>query len=284
MEAIAPKSESQSAEVSNRSSAVAGLIPANTVAVAISHDYGRGLLETLETYRSDPSMAEIMDPIDQAIGFLGGPEAAVGWIGDMGITVTRTEDSLEGGLIVIPTDSAAAGRLFTSLRTVLSLGGSSMGISVRDEAYAGTTITIVDLGNVQDLAGLAGVPSDMFAGGSLPDDHIELAYAITDQVVILGSGPGFVRHVLDTTAESSLAAAERYKALVGRAVEGAGMAFVDVTALREWFEGVMAGSSAADVATYEQEVKPFLAPFDALVATTWVDGDLNRSTTIITVK
>jgi hypothetical protein len=284
MEAIAPKPSSQPADAANRTSALADHVPGSAVALSISHDYGRGLLQTLDTYRSEPAMAEFVGPIDDAIGFLGGPDAAIGWMGDFGIAVTRTEDAIEGGVIVAPTDGAAAERLFTSLRTLLSLGGGTMGIEVRDEDHAGTTITIVDLGDLNDLAGLAGVPSDDMIGAVPLDGQVELAYAVTDEVVILGSGPGFVRSVLDTTPETSLASTDRYGQLIERVGPGSGVAYADITAIRELIEEAMATSTPSDVATYEQEIKPFLAPFDALVATTSVEGDLNRSTTLITVK
>jgi hypothetical protein len=282
MEAIAPKPSAQ-ADTTNRTSDLADRVPVNAVALSISHDYGRGLLDTLETYRGEPELAEIVGALDEAIGFLGGPDAAIGWIGDLGITVTRTADSLEGGLIVAPTDSAAAGRLFTSLRTLISLGGGSMGIEVRDEEYAGATITTIDLGDLNDLIGQAGVPTDML-GVEPPIGRVELAYAVTDELIILGSGPGFVRSVLDTTPETSLASTDRYKQLIERAGPGSGVAFADITAIRELFETALAANEPADVATYEREIKPFLEPLDALVATAAVDGDLNRSTTIITVR
>jgi hypothetical protein len=282
METIAPKPSAQ-ADTTNRTADLADRVPGNAVALSISHDYGRGLLDTLETYRGDPELAEIVGGLDEAIGFLGGPDAAIGWIGDLGITVTRTADSLEGGLIVAPTDNAAAGRLFTSLRTLISLGGGSMGIEVRDEEYAGATITIIDLGDLNDLIGQAGVPTEML-GVEPPVGQVELAYAVTDELVILGSGPGFVRSVLDTTPETSLASTDRYKRLIDRAGPGSGVAFADITAIRELFETALAANEPADVATYEREIRPFLEPFDALVATTAVDGDLNRSTTIITVR
>jgi uncharacterized protein DUF3352 len=283
MEAISPKPSTQSADIANRTSAVADHVPSKAIALSVSHDYGRGLLQILETYRSEPALAEVVDAIDQGIGFLGGPDAAVGWIGDFGITVTRTDDAIEGGLIITPTDSAAAGRLFTSLRTLASLGGASMGITVRDESYAGTTITIVDLGDLNGLAGQAGLPTDVL-GADVPAGHVELAYAVTDQVVILGSGPGFVRSVLDTTPGSSLTSTDRYKSVVDRAGPGSGVSFADVTAIRELFETALTANEPAEVAAYEQEIKPFLVPFDVIFATTSVDGDLNHSTTIVTVK
>jgi hypothetical protein len=283
LESIAPKTDAMPAAEA-RASTVANHLPASTIALSVSNDYGAAILKTLELYRSDESLKPAMDSIDEALGVLGGSDAAVGWIGDLGVAVTRTDAGLEGGLVIVPTDRASAENVFTSIRTLASLGGSAVGVTIRDEDYNGTTITIVDLGDVSDLAGLAGVSPEMLGGASLPSTRIELAYAITDEVVVLGANPGFVRSVLDTTTESSLASSDRYKALVGRVGAGSGIGFADLTAIRELVESAMATANAPQQAQYEQEVKPFLEPFDALVGTTSIQGDLGRSTLIVTVK
>jgi hypothetical protein len=284
METLAPKPEGEAA--ASRTSTVAEHVPSTAIALSVSNDYGKGILSTLDTYRADPSLKEVIDSVDQAIGVLGGADAAVAWIGDLGVAVTRTDTSVEGGLVITPTDRAAADRLFTSLRTLISLGGSAMGVTVRDEAYAGTTITIVDLGDLAELAGLAGLAgvAPEMLDTDLPSGRIELAYAVTDQVVVIGSGPGFVRSVLDTTPATSLAQNERYKALISRAGAGTGSGFADVTAIREMIEGAMVNADASERAEYEENIKPFLTPLDALVGSSAIDGDVMRSTVIVTVK
>lgn len=282
METLAPKPEGAAA-TDARTSAVADHIPSSAIALAISHDYGPGLLKTLDTYRSEPTLKPAIDAIDQAIAVLGGTDAAIGWIGDIGIAVTRADAGIEGGLVIAPTDKATAERLFTSLRTLVSLGGATLGVSVRDETYNGATITIVDLGDVSDLAAQAGVSPEMLGTG-LPTGRTELAYTITEQVVVLGSGPGFVKHVLDTTPATSIASNERYKSLAGRVGQGTGIGFADLTAIRELIESAMTDADAADRADYEQNVKPFLVPFDALVGSSSIIGDVSRSTVIVTVK
>jgi hypothetical protein len=284
MEAVFPTTEDALGPTDNRTSTVAEHVPSSAVFVGIGHDYGRTLLDTLDVYRSDASLKPVIDAVDQASGVLGGTEAAAAWIGDLAVTVTRTDDSAEGGLVILPTDNAAAGRLFTSLRTLVSLGGAQMGVDVRDEPYAGTTITIVDLGDLGDLAGLAGLPTEMLEPGTVPSGRVELAYAVTDEVVVIGSGPGFVRHVLDTTAATSLASNERYKALAGRVGQGTGIAFLDVTAIREAIESLLVNADASQVAEYEENIKPFLIPFDAVIGSNSVDGAVTRSTYIVTVK
>jgi hypothetical protein len=120
----------------------------------------------------------------------------------------------------------------------------------------------------------------------VPTGNVEIAYAVTDDVVVIGSGSAFVKHVLDTTNATSLESSDRYKKLADRAGTGASTTFVDVTAIRELIEKAAAGGTAgaAALAKYQTDVKPFLEPFDALVASGSVNGDMTRTRVFITVK
>jgi Protein of unknown function (DUF3352). len=269
----------------SRSSTVTDHVPASALLVGVSHDSGATLVGLLNASRSEPALKSVVDGIDQAAGVLGGTDGAIGWIGDTGVVVNQADAGIEGGLVIVPTDRAAADRTFTSLRTLISLGGAQAGITVRDESYAGATITTIDLGDIGALARQAGIPSDAFGTGSaLPSGHVELAYTVTDQVVVIGSGPEFVKHVLDTTAATSIASTDRYKTLSGRIGNGTGVAFVDIAAIRGLIESALAGADPSAVAGYEQDVKPYLAPFDALIASGSVKGDVSSSRIIVTVK
>ena len=46
----------------------------------------------------------------------------------------------------------------------------------------------------------------------------------------------------------------------------------------------MATASAAEKAEYEESIKPFLEPLDALMSTATVGGSTDQTHTIITVK
>jgi hypothetical protein len=281
VEAVAPKPETQIGPTENRSSTVVEHIPGSAIVAFNANDYGKTLTQTLALYRSEPTLKPMLDQLDQALGLVGGADAALGWAGDTAAVISDTDGGFEGGLIVAPTDKAAAAHLFTALRAFIAIGGGQQGLTVRDETYNGTTITIVDLGDIRALSGAAGAAS----GLPLPTGHVEISYAVTDNVVVIGCGPGFVKHVLDTTPATSLASNERYKKLVGRAGTGIGTTFVDITAIREQIEKAASGSAdAVGLAKYEQNVKPFLVPFDALVATGSVNSDTTRSVIYITVK
>ncbi len=181
----------------------------------------------------------------------------------------------------MPRSAGPATRPWSSTSpTVIALGGATQGITLRDEDYNGTTITIVDVGDLRALSGASGAATTL----PLPAGHLEIAYAVTDKVVVVGTGPAFVKHVLDTTSSTSLASSDRYKKLADRAGTGVGTTFVDLAAIRGLAEKALAGAEPTAMTKYETDVKPFLDPFDALIASGSVKGDMNRSVIYITVK
>ena len=101
---------------------------------------------------------------------------------------------------------------------------------------------------------------------------------------MIGSGPAFVKHVLDTTKATSLGGNDRYQSLTNRAGKGSSTAFVDIAAIRGLVEGVMAKEDPAKFSEYQKNAQPYLAPFDAVVVANSVQGDLTHSKAVITVK
>lgn len=285
LESVAPQTALIPTSSQNRTSALAEHVPATAIAALISDDYGTSIKGVLDAYRADPSLKPVMDQFDRAIGVLGGIDAAIGWVGDTGFVVNDSDGSPEAGVVVLPTDRAAADRVLTTLKSFVSLGGGQAGITLHDEAYAGTTITTIDLGDVDSLLKGAGVTAGMLGPSvTLPTGRVELSYAVTDQVVVLGSGPAFVKHILDTTPGTSLASNDRYKALINRVGPGTGTAFVDIAAIRSKLEGALTTLDPSAAATYTTEVAPFLAPFDALITSGSVGNGLSSGKVIITVK
>ncbi len=287
MDAMAPHVDAAPGPATNHANGVAGYAPPSTIVLAAGNDAGATLLETIALYRGDPTLAEVFSGIDQAAGMLGGLDASLGWMGDTGIVIARTGDTLEGGLVSIPADPAGGKQLLTTLRSFIQLGGGQLGFDVRDEDYNGTSITILDLGTATDLAALAGgmggVPID--PGTSLPEGNVEIAFATTDGVVVIGSSPDFVRHVLDAGAGASLADDERFQNLVGRVgPEHTGISFLDITAVRELVEGLLAEATAEQRAEYEESIKPFLTPFDAVIGSSVTGSDLDQHHLVITAR
>jgi hypothetical protein len=282
LEAAAPKPDVSLASSDSRTSPLVKHVPASALAMVETHGLGATIGKVLDLYAGDPQFKPLVDQLDQALGVVGGRDAALGWIGDTAIVVNDTGDTPEGGVLIAPTDPDKAKSLLTSLGTLVGLGGAQNGITVRTEDHNGTTITIIDIADLGKLTGSAG--GGEVGGMPLPFNHVELAYAVTNDVVVIGSGPGFVKHVLDTTEGTSLANDAQYKDLAGRVGVGTGQTFLDITAIRTLIEKAAAGEDAAQRQKYETDVKPFLTPFDALMASGTFKDDLGRSTVIITVK
>ncbi len=289
MDSVMPHVDAAPGPAENHTNGIAAYAPPSTIALSAGNDYGATILESIALYRQDPSMAEALKSLDQAAGILGGPDKAFGWMGDSGVVVARSGESVEGGIVSIPKDAAAGAQLLTTLRSFATLGGGQYGITVREEQHSGTTITIIDLGTAKDLSALAGsvggmpIPDD--ATSDLPDGHIEISYAATDGVVVIGSSPDFVKHVLDAGAGQSLADDARFTGLLGRVgASHTGVSYLDITATRGLIESHLSEATAKDRAEYEESVKPFLTPFDAFIASMVTGNDLEHQHAIITVK
>jgi hypothetical protein len=255
-------------------------VPSSALALSVSNGLGATLGQILDLYGGEAEFKPLLDQLDQALGLVGGRDAALGWIGDTAIVVNASDGKPEAGLIITPTDTDKAKSLATAIGAFIGIAGGSQGITVRQEDYNGTSITIIDLGDVGKLSGMAGSTD----GLPMPTGHLEIAYAVTDRIVVVGTGPAFVKHVLDTTPGTSLARDPQYADLAGKAGPGTGASFVDITAVREMIEKAVADSDPAALKHYETDVKPFLVPFDAMFASGSVDGDLADSIVIVGVK
>ena len=119
----------------------------------------------------------------------------------------------------------------------------------------------------------------------MPSGDVELAWAVKDDLVVIGSGPDFVKHVLDTTDGHLARRDGRYKDLAGpRRRRQRDHLRRPRRPSASATEGAHRGDDPSALKTYETEVKPFLAPFDAFVASSSVGGDLDQLDAIITVK
>lgn len=247
---------------------LASVLPPTTVLLAEGHDLGEVLTRAKEMAAAQPQLQPDVQELDDTLRIVGGWDAVVGWMGEGGLAVTRQGDTISGGVVISPTDAAEAERLLNQLRAFLALAGGGSGITVTDEEYAGTTITVVGLGN-QTL-----VPQD------LPPDAT-ISYAVTDDVVVLGYGTDFTKAVLDARTGASLAETERFSAALAQAgAAHSALFWVDVVGIRDLAEAQL---SADERARYEADVKPYLGAFDSVIGTFSPGTDLDRGTVIIRV-
>ena len=263
---------------STAGSALPSLLPPTTVALVEGHDVGQAIERVNSLAATDPQLADGVKQLDDSLRLLGGFGAVVDWMGEGGIAVTRSGDALAGGLVVTPTDRAAASRLFTEIRGLLALGGSSAGIKVSDEAYGDATITVVDTGSLPVTLGgaVGGSPVSRLPSG------LRIAYSVTDQVVVIGSDADFVKAVLDARTGDNLAKSQRFSSALARVdAKHGSLMWLDVAGLRDLAEARM---PAADRADYEANVKPYLAAVDAVIGTSTPGSDVDRGTIVVIVN
>ncbi len=265
------------APLENRASRITPNLPPGTIAVFDAHEFGNQVESLIGRFQANPLLAAGFSEIEPTLELLfGGIDGLVGWMDDIGFAVTRVGDVVDGGLIITTQDRAAAEALTDRLSGFVALSGLP-GASIREEAYGGATIQIVDLGDWQDLSMLIG-------GGAPFTGRAELAYAVTDGYVVFGSGTGFVKQVLDAGPGPSLADDPRFQALLGRvAADNTGATFIDLTAIRALAEATLAADPAA-LATYERDVKPFLEPLDAIIHGSTIGGSVDRLVVTFVVK
>ncbi len=262
-------------DAKNKKSSLIGHAPPGTIVYTESHDVGPAVIALVDRFRKMPDLRDAFGQIDSAVGVAGGFDGLFGWWGDAAIVVSKGADgSIGGGLLIQPTDVAAATKTFDTLHGYLLLAGSGSGIELREVDHAGATITVID------------ASAAMSSGSLPPGTKAELAYAVTKDVVVIGYGEDFVASVLDAGPGPSLADDGRFTDLVKRAgEENIGLSFVDVKAIRELVEPLVKKDIPSDTwAFYEREIRPYLLPFDAVVSGVRVDGDLDRYTQVVTVK
>ena len=265
-EASSPATGDATSTTKGTSSAVASHLPPTTLAAIEVRDFGAGVVAGLEALKKqlacDPSTAALVDQVEQALGAVGGAESLVGWAGDAALAVEFAGGSFGGGLAAIVTDDAAAGRTLDQVQALLALGGAGAGITSRREAYGAGELLVVT------------IPSEA-AGADVP----EIAVTVQGGVFALGT-IDFVKSVVDTSANSSLATTDAYKRAISAAGgDGITDVFVDIATLRTAVETMI---PAGEKARYETEIKPFLVPFEAFASVVEAPAATNVSRAVIT--
>ena len=258
----------------NSESRIPGLVPADTMLLAEGHNVGEALTRTKDALAAQPELKDQVKQIEDALAIVGGWDAVTSWMDEAGVAITKTGSGVSGGLVVTPTDAAAAEKLFSQLKAFVQLGGAQAGLTVKDETYNGTTISVVDLGGLGNVLGSS-------AGGMIPAGGLTISFATTDKVVVLGYGTDFTKAVIDTAAGGpSLASTDRFKTALKQAgASNSALLWVDLTGVRGLVEGMI-----PDLGGYGTDIKPYLEGFDSIIGTTVPGDTIDAATLVIRVK
>ena len=116
------------------------------------------------------------------------------------------------------------------------------------------------------------------SGTEVPADA-SIAYAVTDEVVVIGYGTDFVKSVIDAKDGESLADQDRFSAALAQAgTEHASLVWLDIAAVRGAVESMVPAEMKTD---YDKELKPYIVGFDSMIGTTTPGEEIDAGTLII---
>jgi len=245
-------------------STLAGEVPGVSLAYVEVHDVGSAISGLLAQAKAQPGIDQLGLPIETIEGLLGAKlEDLFGWVGDVAVVGWAANGQPAGALVSQVTDAAAADVRIQQVQAFLQLAGIGGAVSTSTSTYAGATITSV---TVTDAG-----------------TDVTISFTLSDGTFVLGLGEASVKAVLDVTPETALAADAGYKATMSAAgpSTNSGSAYVDLRGVREAVEPVI---PAEQRSRYEEELKPWLLPFDQMGAVTYQDGAATVSQTVITTQ
>ncbi len=224
----------------NHVSSLAGKVPGGTVALVEIHSLGAlatSALDTLTNQAAPTALRNQVNTIKTAIAGFGGLE----WLGDGAVVVTKSGSTYDGGVVIQTTDAKTANDKLALVRTLLGATGGS-GLATHDETYKGVTITTLQ------TAGDAIQPGMML--------NASVTFAAKDDLIIAGPDAAFVKSVIDTNSDNSLASSDTYKAALSAAgTSNAGSAYVDIPTIAA---AISAQLPASEAGFFTANVKPYL--------------------------
>jgi hypothetical protein len=251
-------------------STLASVAPPTTTLLAEGHGVGEALTRMKEQLAEQPMLGEGVQQLEDALRIVGGWDAVVGWMGEAGVAVTVDGDTLGGGILIAPTNQEDPQRLLDQVRGFIALAGSSAGVSVAQETYNGTEITVI----TADVPGLE--------IGAAPAGPLTISAAVTPGAVVIGYGTAFTEAVIDAQAGEALADTARFATALEQAgTTHSALVWLDIAGFRGLAEGMLPDDEAG---RYQADLKPYLDALDSVIGTFAPSADLDRGTVIVRVS
>src|ERR1035437_141796 len=234
----------------NHTSRLASALPGSTVGVFEAHSIGAQITKQLDALATGQSgaLSDSIKSVKDTLATFGG----VDWLGDGVAVVTKDGSTYGGGLVGEATDAAAAKAKAATITNLAALAGGSLKLTSRGETYKGIDVTVISI-----------------PGG--PDGQpVEVAVAAKDNLVVAGYTDAFVKAVIDTTPESSLASGSDYVAVMSAAgANNMSSVYVNIPALEDQIGQALQASQSS---RWTVDYKPY---FDHLggVGYTVVEGN-----------
>ncbi|HEY7600691.1 MAG TPA: hypothetical protein VH741_12250 [Candidatus Limnocylindrales bacterium] len=216
----------------NRDTGLDSHLPADAFFVATAHDLGSAIGKGIDCLRDVPEMADSLAEIERQVGSL---DDMTGWLGDTALAGRYDGTRATLGVVARVTDQTRAAEQMGALRTALmGMGG---GVSISEADYNGTRVVTIDLGQAS----------------AAPAPAMEIAYAFSGDLLVIGFDSSFTRAVLDATEATSLRSNAVYRRSVERAggYSNAGLLWLDIApAVELWVQAMPPGDMPDDVGEY----------------------------------
>jgi len=239
--------------------------PAGTLAFVEFQGAGVALQNAVTTLRTSPDFAAPLQMLDGA----GGAGRLVGWLKDVGVIVVNGADGPTGAVLLAATDETTAGQQVTSVLGLIALAGfGNDSVQTRESTIGGVTVTTITVSNLAALV----PPGQLPPGVEVPADaKVEFSIAAKGSVILLGTGESFMNAVLTVQPGAGLTDQAIYKKATSRAVAASQLTmYVGIRDLIALAEPAMPAEAKA---RWETELKPYLAPFEAIsITSSTTDG------------
>ena len=273
-----------------RASSLVDHVPADVLAYVETHDLGTALGCMARQVRAAlPAEAGSSGVARQLEGLLGSElPSFVSWLGDAGLVVEvptagQAEPSI--GLIATVTDEAAATQRLGQLRTLAGFATMAgvKGLSVSDARHGTATITTLTVDpSALSIPG-ASPRAGLVGPGTTTVGPVSISWTLSDGRFVLGLGPGVVERFLDLPLDQSLGATPAFSQALAVAggPRSTGFTYLDLRAIRAAAETLV---PSAERSSYDSNVRPYLLPFDRLVAVGGLDGSTATVRAVVTVS
>lgn len=251
----------------NKRSALAESIPSATLAYIEMREVGAGIKylvgELISCVTSGIPGGFDVRQLEQLIGTA--PEDYFDFLDDAAFALTFTDGKVGGGIVASVDDENVARTRIDRLLGAVGLVGGVSGLTTAEQQHGAATITVIS-----------------FDGGPMPAGEVpSISISVTGGRLYLGVGD-FVTGALDRAAADSLATTPRLQqALSAAGAENAGIVYVDIGAIRQAFESTIPGDGQV---TYDNEIKPFLAPITHFIVVSRNEGGINASHAFLYVE
>lgn len=257
-------------------STLAGIVPADSLLFVEVQGAGVAVQNLFTQLGQIPDAAQAL----QMLEGMGGALELAGWIQDAGVTVTVKDGKPEVAILLTGVDEASTTSRVSGIKSLLALmamGGD--GATISETTINGVAVTTATITDISALVPPGSVPGMEDLSGVGP---ISFSIAGRGNTLLLTIGDTAMASILSLAAGGSLADDATFKAAGTRGLANSPMTmYLAAGATVDLVKGYL---SPSELEMFGTEAAPYLDPLDAVLITSSLGDDANRSRIVVTVS